>query len=251
MRRILLVSETTGFLIQSIQEQLTEKGFEAAVAKIEINSINDSLGGADLILVNVSDSLQTYKQALIYLKDRAIGEDIPVFLLGDHHDVDEVGEGDLKQTIRKKIYRPIDVREVVQLIEDYLEANNRHEKKKILVVDDSGVMLRSVKSWLEEKYQVILANSGAMAIKYLVTNQPDLILLDYEMPVVDGKQVLEMIRTENDFKNVPVIFLTSHDDKDIIMDIMALKPEGYLLKTLKPDDIKKAVDDFFLKRQLV
>lgn len=251
MRRILLVSETTGFLIQSIQEQLTERGYEAKVAKIEINSINDGLSSTDLILVNVSDSLQTYKQALIYLKDRAIGEDIPVFLLGDHHDVDEVGEADLKQTIRRKIYRPIDVREVVQLIEDYLDANDRHEKKKILVVDDSGVMLRSVKSWLEEKYQVILANSGAMAIKYLVTNQPDLILLDYEMPVVDGKQVLEMIRTENDFKNVPVIFLTSHDDKDIIMDIMALKPEGYLLKTLKPNEIKKAVDDFFLKRQLV
>ncbi len=250
MSRVLIVTETAGFLIQSLREQLEEKRFEAAVAKIEINSINDELAGTDLILVNVSDSLQTYKQALVYLRDRAIGEDIPVFLLGDHHDVDEVADGDLKQTIRRRIYRPIDVREVVQLIQDFLEANDRHSKKKILVVDDSGVMLRSVKSWLEDKYQVILANSGAMAIKYLVTNQPDLILLDYEMPVVDGKQVLEMLRTESDFKNVPVIFLTSHSDKDIIMDIMALRPEGYLLKTLKPDEIKKAIDDFFLKKQM-
>lgn len=251
MWKVLLVTETTGFLIQSLKEQLEENRFKTMVAKIDINSINDTIAATDLILVNVSDSLLGYKQALVYLRDRAIGEDIPVFLLGDHHDVDEVAEGDLKQTIRRKIYRPMDVREVVQLIKDYLESNDRTSKKKILVVDDSGVMLRSVKGWLEDKYQVILANSGAMAIKYLVTNQPDLILLDYEMPVVDGKQVLEMIRAESDFKNVPVIFLTSHSDKDIIMKIMALRPQGYLLKTLKPAEIVKAVDDFFMKKQML
>ena len=251
MWKVLLVTETTGFLIQSLKEQLEENRFKTMVAKIDINSINDTIAATDLILVNVSDSLLGYKQALVYLRDRAIGEDIPVFLLGDHHDVDEVAEGDLKQTIRRKIYRPMDVREVVQLIKDYLESNDRTSNMKILVVDDSGVMLRSVKGWLEDKYQVILANSGAMAIKYLVTNQPDLILLDYEMPVVDGKQVLEMIRAESDFKNVPVIFLTSHSDKDIIMKIMALRPQGYLLKTLKPAEIVKAVDDFFMKKQML
>ena len=117
----------------------------------------------------------------------------------------------------------------------------------MLVVDDSGAMLRSVKAWLEDKYQVILANSGAMAIKYLAMNHPDLILLDYEMPICDGRQVLEMIRAEAEFSTVPVIFLTSKNDKESVMKVTALKPDGYLLKTMEPAQIVQAIDDFFEK----
>lgn len=117
------------------------------------------------------------------------------------------------------------------------------------MVDDSGAMLRNVKGWLEDKYQVILANSGAMAIKYLATNRPDLVLLDYEMPVVDGSQVLEMIRSETEFCDVPVIFLTSKNDKASIMKVMELKPEGYLLKTMEPEKIVQEIDNFFEKQR--
>ena len=87
-----------------------------------------------------------------------------------------------------------------------------------------------------------------MAIKYLATNRPDLVLLDYEMPVVDGRQVLEMIRTETDFCDVPVIFLTSKNDRESIMKVMELKPEGYLLKSMEPTQIMQEIDDFFAKQ---
>jgi len=70
------------------------------------------------------------------------------------------------------------------------------------------------------------------------------------MPVVDGKQVLEMIRTETEFADIPVIFLTSKGDRESVMKVMELKPEGYLLKTMKPADIIKAVNDFFEKQKL-
>ena len=89
-----------------------------------------------------------------------------------------------------------------------------------------------------------------MAIKYLATNRPDLVLLDYEMPVVNGRQVLEMIRTETEFCDMPVIFLTSKNDRASIMDVMQLKPEGYLLKSMEPQQIVQAIDDFFAKRSL-
>ena len=54
-----------------------------------------------------------------------------------------------------------------EITSECVDEFGKHNKKKILVIDDSGAMLRNVKSWLENKYQVILANSGAMAIKYL------------------------------------------------------------------------------------
>ena len=108
---------------------------------------------------------------------------------------------------------------------------------------------RNVKGWLEDKYQVILANSGAMAIKYLSTNRPDLVLLDYEMPIVDGKQVLGMIRSESEFSDIPVIFLTSKGDKESVMQVMDLKPDGYLLKTMPPEQIKQSIDTFFQRKR--
>ena len=120
---------------------------------------------------------------------------------------------------------------------------------QILVVDDSGAALRSIKSWLEDKYQIILANSGAMAIKYMVMKRPDLVLLDYEMPVCDGRQVLEMIRAESDLADIPVIFLTNKNDRESVTKVTALKPEGYLLKTMEPVKIVKAIDNFFEKKK--
>lgn len=151
--------------------------------------------------------------------------------------------------IQKEFPRPVNVNEVSEAIDSYLKTFGKQNKKKILVVDDSGAMLRNVKGWLEDKYQVILANSGAMAIKYLSTNRPDLVLLDYEMPIVDGKQVLEMIRSETEFADIPVIFLTSKGDKESVMQVMALKPDGYLLKTMPPEDIKQSVDAFFERKK--
>ena len=155
-----------------------------------------------------------------------------------------------KHLIRQFFERPVNINELVEAMDTYITKFGAQNKKKILVVDDSGAMLRNVKGWLEDTYQVILANSGAMAIKYLATNRPDLVLLDYEMPVVDGRQVLEMIRTETEFSDVPVIFLTSKDDRESVMQVMALKPEGYLLKTMEPAKIIAEVDAFFERQKL-
>jgi len=110
-------------------------------------------------------------------------------------------------------------------------------------------MLHIIKGWLGTDYQITLANSGLTAIKYMTLNRPDLILLDYEMPICDGRQTLEMIRAETEVADIPVIFLTGKGDKESIMKVMALKPEGYLLKSMKPMDIKKYIDDFFEKKK--
>lgn len=90
---------------------------------------------------------------------------------------------------------------------------------------------------------------GAMAIKYLAMSHPDLVLLDYEMPICDGRQVLEMIRAEAEFSDVPVIFLTGKNDRESVMKATALKPEGYLLKSMEPAQIVHAIDEFFEKKK--
>ena len=124
------------------------------------------------------------------------------------------------------------------------------KKKKILVVDDSDLVREAMKKLFGIDYEVTPASSGLAAIRCIILNRPDLILLDYEMPVCDGSQVLEMIRSEKDFADIPVFFLTGRADKESVQKVLALKPAGYLVKSLPPAEIKKGVDTFFeMKRK--
>ena len=67
------------------------------------------------------------------------------------------------------------------------------------------------------------------------------------MPVCNGKQTLEMIRGDDEIKDIPVIFLTSVNDKKNIHDVLMLRPSGYLLKPIKTDVLKKAIADALKK----
>lgn len=122
---------------------------------------------------------------------------------------------------------------------------NQEELKHILIVDDSAVTLRSVKSLLDKKYRVSVATSGQMAIKSMQRNLPDLVLLDYEMPECDGKETLEMIRANEEMKDVPVMFLTGVADKQHIASVLALNPVGYMLKPPEKEKLMGAIEAVF------
>ncbi len=249
MQNVLIITQVQSYLILSLKEWFEEAEYEVNVLKADVDAIcqfeaqlEEPIG---IILLYVDEKMRDQQQALNYISDKAVEEDIPVFAVGDPTELELAEKIISKNLIRRKFQRPINVSEVVNAITAYVKENGKHNKKKILVVDDSGTMLRNVKGWLEQNYQVILANSGAMAIKYLATNRPDLVLLDYEMPIVDGKQVLEMIRSETEFSDIPVIFLTNKGDRETILNVMALKPQGYLLKSMEPEKIVESVDNFF------
>ena len=87
------------------------------------------------------------------------------------------------------------------------------EKMRILVVDDNTVNLATVEQELKEKYEVIPMLSGRRAVKYLYREKVDLILLDVQMPIMDGIETLKTIRTQENGVTVPVIFLTTKKDK--------------------------------------
>ena len=247
MEKILVIAENNSFLVRNIAKQLEELHYEIAIAEMNIQTISEYKDNFEAMFLYIESDTEIYTKELIFIRDKAVEENIPIFYLGeDAENLQKI----IPEYILKSIFkRPIDVKVTAKIVDKYIKEYGKQIKKKILVVDDSGAMLRSVKSWLGDKYNVILANSGTMAIKYLATDRPDLVLLDYEMPVIDGRQVLEMIRTETEFRDVPVIFLTSKNDRESIMKVMELKPEGYLLKTMEPAHIIEEVDKFFMKQK--
>lgn len=137
-------------------------------------------------------------------------------------------------------------------VKQYLNQNNAEkaaisQKKKILIVDDSDFMLKTMTMLLGKDYETLTATSGLSAFRSITLDRPDLILLDYEMPVCNGSQILEMIRSEKEFEDIPVIFLTSKVDRESVKKVIGLKPQGYLSKSLAPESIKQEIDRFFEK----
>lgn len=139
-------------------------------------------------------------------------------------------------------------------VEKYLSRNRAEKeaaenKRKILVVDDSNFMLTLMQDLLKKDYEVQTATSGLSAIRSIALNRPDLVLLDYEMPVCKGNQILEMIRADAEFSDIFVIFLTGRTDRESIRQVLEFKPDGYLSKALEPGDIKKEIDRFFARKK--
>ena len=117
-------------------------------------------------------------------------------------------------------------------------------RKHILVVDDDSSQLIQIREHLKEFFEATLVSSGKNALKYLEKRRPDLILLDYKMPDLDGPAVMRLLRENPAYRDIPVVFLTGVSEKELVMQaILEFRPQGYLLKpTKKSELLAKLVD---------
>ena len=111
------------------------------------------------------------------------------------------------------------------------------------MVDDSGVFLRTMKSMIEDHYDVRMATSGLNIQKLVQQHQPDVVLLDYEMPLFDGKQTMMKMRECPEMREVPIIFVTAVNKKEHIMQVLNLRPAGYILKPVEKERILQTIKD--------
>ncbi|MBE5851452.1 MAG: response regulator [Lachnospiraceae bacterium] len=245
---VMLIGAGMNYLLTAIKDRLNETSLTVRVSGIDIDTmkIDDDIRA---IIIYTDIDLINNQKVLVYLKDMVTERDIPVFTVGSEEELEIVRNAIPEHLLIEEYKRPVNIKELSENIEKYVLQMNVTEKKRILVVDDSSVMLHNLKGWLEDKYQVALANSGITAIKSITKMKPDLLLLDYEMPIVDGKQIMQMLRSEIEFADIPIIFLTGKGDRATVMEVMALRPDGYLLKSMRPDEIVQAIDDFFAKQK--
>lgn len=119
------------------------------------------------------------------------------------------------------------------------------EKMKILAIDDNTVNLATLEQELKTKYEVIPMISGRRAIKYLYRETVDLILLDVQMPIMDGIETLKEIRTQENGVTVPVIFLTAKKDKTTVLEGAKLGIMDYITKPFDPQDLHERIERVF------
>ncbi len=115
--------------------------------------------------------------------------------------------------------------------------------KRILLVDDSPIQLRILEVLLRDRYEVQMSTSGAEAVRYAKKTHPDLILLDYDMPIQSGKETFEQLQAMEETKDIPVVFLTGVQEKEVVAEVLKLRPKGYLLKPVKQDLLFETIMD--------
>lgn len=106
--------------------------------------------------------------------------------------------------------------------------------KHILVIDDSVANLKLVEKILKPYYEIDLLISGIQTLKFLSKNKPDLILLDTNMPDMDGYETLRKIRENRDLDNIPVIFLMDTLDSERVINCIELGAVDYIMKPFVP-----------------
>ena len=162
----------------------------------------------------------------------------------------EGGLGKRSVTVTESTLKTEDVMRVAEELlaqlakEEEKEKKLREEaarKKHILVVDDDSSVLKLLKGYLVERYDVATAISGKIALKFLETKKTDMVILDYEMPVDNGAAVLSKIRENPATRNLPVVFLTGVTDRNKIMEVLAMKPQGYLAKPIDMEKLSSTI----------
>ena len=284
MSKILFITEKVSFISEGIVNHLKAQNFEVITVKPDVTAISNYLkektttsegepvdpevaalltqegaeagdgetGGETqedfprILILYLQSEENLMVEVLGYIRDQVEDKGIRFFVIGTQDEIDTV-IGKSATYVAQSYVRPVDLQELLKHLQKESDAVDKlKDFKTILIVDDDPTVLRSMKSLLATKYKILVANSGMNAITILAKNHVDLILLDFEMPVINGPKVLEMIRSDPASANTPVMFLTAKGDKRSIMEVLRFKPEKYLLKTMLPKEILDSINEFFL-----
>ena len=240
--KVLLINHGAALLTDTLISGL--KSVDVPVVRVEplIDQIEPEKDSTDVFLLFAGSYMYETPELLDYLRNQRFRDEKPLCVVGYSKEIAEIEEIIPKNMIDREFVRPIDVKSISDTLYHLASADDERKRKRhILLVDDDITFLKMMQSWFSGNYRTTVVKSGMQAITYLASHMPDLILLDYDMPITTGPQILSMIRSEPHTARIPVVFLTGKSDRESIMNIMRLKPDGYLRKSMNRDEILGAV----------
>lgn len=202
----------------------------------------------DLILLDVNMPGTSGYDAIRTLKADKGFADIPVIFLTSETDKNNVALG-FKLGAADYVAKPFTPAVLIERIEYQLNSDTRKKtlriespRKKIFYVDDMNYNLVSIKSQLEVHYEVYPLQYFDKMFELLAGVTPDLILLDINMPEIDGYDGIMSLKTDPRYKDIPVIFLTTKGDEESIDKGYRFGASDYVVKPFTYADLIKRID---------
>lgn len=249
-KKILLVRNEETFLVNAIKNALINNRYEVVDSTYSLADLSTKKDNTTLIILYTDQDFEEHRDAMVYFKDMCIEDNMVLLVIGDKDAFDLVHHYIPAEDIAFEVTRPLEMASLMEKVsiatDDEFEIQRR---KCILIVDDDPTYIQMVREWLKDTYRIGMANSGTQAVAWLGANKADLILLDYDMPVLDGPKVMEMLQSESFSSSIPVMFLTGKNDKSSVTNVISLKPADYLLKSISKDKLLSTLDNFFKQRK--
>ena len=252
-RKVATVSAKDSFSVMGIRKKLQEAGMEGVVVAPSVFQLESAVDESDPIIYYLDDDIYTLRGAdfLKELKNLCLEQQRLVILVGEKAEYETAIETIPKSAIVEWFSRPVDMDALLATVERALNGEIAPARKHhILIIDDDVTYMRMLHEWMKERYQSTMLDSGGKAIHWLMENSGiDLILLDYEMPSMDGPTVFHMLKEDPSTRNIPVIFLTGKNDRDLVVKAVDMRPEDYILKSVQKRELMDKLEDFFKKNK--
>ncbi len=248
--RVLLVSNKETFSIHGMETKLKEIGYEGIYVQDDIEALDDIAWKSNLLVYYMDEKMPIDTNFVVYIKDLCMEKEKSLILIGRKEEYEQVLKSMPTRCINAWFERPLDMNKFLQKVQDLKNSMIMMAMRKtILIVDDDVAYMQVIRDWLKDSYQIIMVNSGVKAIQWLTNNKADLVLLDYEMPVVNGPTFFEMLKSDTDSDVVPVMFLTGQTTKSSVLTAMKLKPVDYLLKNITKGELREKLEHYFAKQK--
>ena len=243
---VLFVEGVHGFINQAIVDNLISAGFDVIRVAEELIDIMEHRDETNIILYYPGDERDRVEPVMRHLTEVSRNDHKSMCLIGEHYRVEEAKKSSDTSRINACFVRPIDINRLVNEIRILAKVRQEFDRtKSILVVDDDADYLNIISLWLRPTYKVDTVRTGVEALFYLDVKKPDLVLLDYDMPELNGYQVMDAIRNRPLTANLPIIFLTGKNDRDTVMRILEKRPTGYLLKAMRREELLDTLMRYF------
>ncbi len=244
--KVLIISTKETFSVHGMESKLAEIGYEAVFVPAETDALIDMEFESNLLVYYMDDKAPVNPAFMVYLKDLCMEHEKSLILVGRKEEYEAVRDYVPEYCISAWFQRPLDMNEFLEAVRQQFDSRLlASTRKTILIVDDDVSYMQMVRDWLKDKYIVVMANSGVKALQWLATNKADLVFLDYEMPVVNGPTIFEMLKSEAETDVVPVVFLTGQMAKSSVLTAMKLRPVDYLLKSITRTELIQKLEGYF------
>lgn len=246
-KKVVIVMYKYSVVVKGIEHKLTDCGYKVKIIAEEFDKVKRLAESTMLFLIflpnGIADDVVNLNH-LNHIHNVVWEHGKSMMLIGDKKDKADLMKKNHQLENFVWLDRPVKMDELELAVEKALEVT---AKKKILIVDDDPSYAKMVREWIKADYQAVSVTGGMNAISLALKTPVDLILLDYEMPVVDGPQVFQMLKQDPDTENIPVIFLTGVGSREGVERVMALRPDGYILKTTTKEKLLESIKGVLTK----
>ncbi|MCL2214979.1 MAG: response regulator, partial [Treponema sp.] len=246
-KKIVYVDDVNYSLI-SVKSRLS-KYYEVFLAESSVK-LFELLGyfKPDLILLDVNmPDIDGYDVIKSLKADERYAQ-IPVIFLTGNSDRESVVKG-LSLGAVDYVIKPVSTPKLVEIIDNHLELKKYNKTSQddgknrpiVLAVDDVVSMLRAIQYALHDSYKVYVLSKSEDVLDFLKTKKPDLILLDYVMPVLNGFDLINIIRSLPDHKHTPIIIITTEGTQEHVNEAISLGASDFIVKPFKSKELNDKV----------